>query len=271
MSNTVLRKFQILASSFLLAVAAGGIAMGVPLSEPTTSPLVNKHNFSKNSKATIKSSDETQICIFCHTPHGASAQSTLWNRPDPDPGVHPVTGTTAYDLNASGTLIIKTPAGNDSKYTNTDTDVYPNGATRLCMSCHDGLTAVGTILNGVINNGDGDAILTAKASVVNLSTSHPVSFVYKSPGDTVLLAINAPAAKNNTFQYPVLPTVPLDGLGRMQCTTCHDPHEDTQGTDPAQPPFWRHVVAGDPTASYDMVCATCHIGSSYIGIGPSHP
>lgn len=137
------------------------------------------------------------------------------------------------------------------------------------MSCHDGLTAVGTILNGVINNGEGDAILSAKASAVNLSTSHPVSFVYKTSGDTVLQAIKA--VKGETFQYPVLPTVPLDGLGRMQCTTCHDPHEDTQGTDPAQPPFWRHIVAGDSDASYNQVCGACHIGGVYNPLSPNHP
>lgn len=264
MSKALFRKFIILVYSFLLAVTMGGLAAGVPLSEPTTSARVNQHNFSKNSNAAIKSSDETQICIFCHTPHGASAQSTLWNRPDP-------VGGDAYLLNTSVTLAI----GDNAKVPTADTGYvagpdYPNGSTRLCMSCHDGVTAIGTILNGMINNGDGDTILSATATkVVDLTTAHPVSFVYKKAGDSVLTAINS--VKGNTFQYPVLTDVPLDGEGRMQCTTCHDPHEDTRGTDPAQPPFWRHIVAGNPADSYDQVCATCHIGGTYLGMGPSHP
>lgn len=265
MHNLFRRQIRILASCFLLTVFWGGNAAGVPLSEPTSSSRINQHNFSKNSKATIRSSNETQICIFCHTPHGASAQSTLWNRKAPE-------GPNAYLLNTSSTLAI----GNNTKVPTADTGyvedstIYPNGSTRLCMSCHDGVTAIGTILNGVINNGDGDAILSAKATkVVDLTTAHPVSFVYKSSGDSVLAAINS--AKGDTFQYPALATVPLDGEGRMQCTTCHDPHEDTRGTDADQYPFWRHVVVGNYVASFDDVCAACHKAAQIRGPHPPLP
>ena len=50
--------------------------------------------------------------------------------------------------------------------------------------------------------------------------------------------------------------VPLDGSEQMQCTTCHDPHEDTRGDATyGLLPFWRHQ---GNAASYDAVCNDCH-------------
>jgi len=40
-----------------------------------------KHNLSFTGPGTIKATTETQICVFCHTPHGANLdQPPLWNR-----------------------------------------------------------------------------------------------------------------------------------------------------------------------------------------------
>jgi hypothetical protein len=38
----------------------------------------------------------------------------------------------------------------------------------------------------------------------------------------------------------------------MQCTTCHDPHDDTRAA--IDIPFWRQTT-GSP---YDDVCGACH-------------
>lgn len=242
------------------------VSQAVPLRNSANgNPTGNRHDFSKDNIAvTIRATEEDRVCIFCHTPHGASPQSTLWNRPSP-------TAANAFALYSSGTLVIDDPAVQaNSQYDNSNTDLYPNGSTRLCMSCHDGAVAVGEILNGQIPGGD--AILStvvSGAAVIDLATSHPVSFVYKDGLSAVLNDINT-AKGAGAFRFPTRSDIPLDGQGRMQCTTCHDPHNDTREDDPAQPPFWRHVVAGDAAASYNEVCVDCHFGSGYPARGTNH-
>ncbi len=262
------QKTGVIVAALLLAASLGSVAEAVPLRDPTTgNPTGNKHDFSKdNVAAPIHSSSEDRVCIFCHTPHGAAPQSTLWNRPSPqDPKAF------ALYSSVGDTLVIDDPGvKGTSLYDNTDTSAYPNGATRLCMSCHDGAVAIGTVLTGEI--ADGDTILTATVGgtqVIDLATSHPVSFVYDDGGGVVLGAINA-AKGPGAYALPTLADVPLDGQGRMQCTTCHDPHEDSRVTEAGQPPFWRHVVAGNPGLSYDEVCNTCHVGEVVPGIGSNH-
>lgn len=81
-------------------------------------------------------SDTAEICVFCHTPHGAdtSAPAPLWNK----------------RLGANGA-----PAGGGS-YTTYDTlqtpsldgTVAPVGSISMaCLSCHDGTQAMDNIIN----------------------------------------------------------------------------------------------------------------------------
>ncbi len=71
--------------------------------------------------------DYNEVCVYCHTPHGANKQTTapLWNR-TMNPGNY-----TLY--NAPTTLMrpVSTPG--------------PNSLT--CLSCHDGTIAIDSILN----------------------------------------------------------------------------------------------------------------------------
>lgn len=213
----------------------------------------NKHDFSNtNTTAPIHATNEDRVCIFCHTPHGASTQSTLWNRPDPQ-------ALEAFTIYSSGTLVIDDPGVlSSSKYN--DGSLYPNGSSRLCMSCHDGVVGIGQILSGHIK---GDDLLTTPVvtSVITLSLSHPISFVYDN---TVITAINAQKGLPN-YIPPSLTEVPLDGNSRMQCTTCHDPHDDSSEY-PSDPPFWRRHTA----TSYADVCDACHQGGEPGGNGSSH-
>lgn len=201
------------------------------------------HNLSNLSSSAVHAAvgETDQICIFCHTPHGASASaSPLWNRKDPD---GPVGGFLLY----GGALGIKTIEAAD--YKTDSASGYPNGSTRMCMSCHDGVTAIGTVLNG----GDIAPSLTSMTAngTVDLSTSHPVSFVYTQPVRDALggTFLSAPAGW-------------LDSSNRMQCTTCHDPHVDTRdGT--YNLPMWANYTGElNSDSDYKSTCNACH-GATY--------
>lgn len=210
----------------------------------------NRHNLSANqTSVTIQANTETRICVFCHTPHGGTPQSQLWNRKDP---------TTTFPLYAGAVTIKSVP---DAQYDNTDPTAYPNGATRMCLSCHDGISAIGEVINGLPQFAaqvamNFDTLQAAGSSAaVDLALSHPVSFVYTP---SVVSQINTIEAATN-YKSPAV--VPLDGQSRMQCTTCHDPHEDTSAGGGYSLPFWRNYT-GDDVADYDSTCNDCHVGGA---------
>ncbi|ABB32097.1 cytochrome c family protein [Geobacter metallireducens RCH3] len=211
----------------------------------------NKHNLSfsntgVNYKATNASDPRgKQICIFCHTPHNAKPQTVLWNRNDT---------TQTFGHYSSNTLAIHTdPAAK----TSSDYKSEPNGSSRLCLSCHDGVTALGAVLNGdaIEVNNNVNTVMSGthvfnRTKITN--SHHPVSFVYNA---SVRDRLNVLEGPGNSYQLPTNAKIRLDRENRMQCITCHDPHQ-TQYNDPSTP-FW--VLDGtSATNAHDSVCTNCH-------------
>lgn len=238
-------------------------------SAPLTDPD-NKHNMSNLSDNTIKAqplaNDGTdQICIFCHTPHSATPDSPLWSRPDPATSTFPIYGNPLVIGGGLGA----DPSGQTTRSQYNTDAVYPNGASRMCLSCHDGVTAIGLLSDGTTINMLGGNTLNDMGSsmAIDLSTSHPVSFVYDGAVLADLLAYYGPGSYILPDTADAVDT-PLDGKSRMQCTTCHDPHNDTSLDGGGLPPFWRQssVVFTD---EYDDVCAACHTEPEFTPAGPS--
>ena len=237
------------AATGALLTATGLLAAGPRLNEI---PSTNKHNLSSlNTGVTKRASTaqaqpdygrQTQICIFCHTPHNSAAQTALWNRVATQKA-------TPFGHYSSTTLRIDDPSIKG-------TSLYgePNGVSRLCLSCHDGVTALGAVLTG--SQIDFPATKD-KANALDMATHHPVSFVYNQ---AVLNYIKQDATKNTQgYQIPATnnaANVRLDRQGRMQCTSCHDPHQN-QSDDNVVTPFWVTGPVGGDNA-HDSVCKTCH-------------
>lgn len=235
----------------IFACMSAAVSFAVPLSD-----LDNKHNLSNLSNNTVKAqplaNDGTdQICIFCHTPHSATPDSPLWSRPDPATSSFPIYGN---PLVISGGLGAD-PSGQTTRSQYNTAALYPNGASRMCLSCHDGVTAIGLLNDSTTINMLGGTNLgdfpSAASAIIDLSTSHPVSFIYDTAVRADLLAYYGVGSYILPDTGDAIDT-PLDGQSRMQCTTCHDPHDDTRAA--IGIPFWRQTT-GTP---YDDVCDACH-------------
>lgn len=224
----------------------------------------NKHNLSSLNKnvryqaapsTAIWDQRGTEICIFCHTPHSALPQTTLWNRSNP---------SVIFGRYSSSSLMIRRISA--AQYGE------PNGSSRLCLSCHDGVTAggipLGAILSGPpINMGANDRITGIALFDANKIRTghHPISFVYS---DQVLSAIKAdPEKALQNYKQPSIPQVKLDSARRMQCTTCHNPHQNQSTEDSYQvppnvgrkiAPFWVYGGNNNASLDHDAVCLDCH-------------
>ncbi len=187
----------------------------------------SKHDFSVSGTAPLKAQSDDAICEFCHTPHNAKPAAPLWN--------HTISTGYTYSVYQSSTTTatISQPQTTDS--------------SKLCLSCHDGTVSLGdTVNNGLIpfQNLPLDQRLPASnpsnlsGTSLNLADDHPFAF---SPDFST----------NNQLRIP--PTgdqVRLDHQGRVQCTSCHDPHDEF--IDPVEKRF---LVKNNSAAA---ICVTCH-------------
>jgi len=175
----------------------------------------SKHNLSISGPGPYKSLTEKEVCLFCHTPHGAAKDvGVLWNR---------AAATTTYITYTSSTVQVA-PG-------------QPTGSSKLCLSCHDGTIALGEVLSRptpIAFPTGLDFLASGSAALgTDLANDHPVSIAYPTTGEFV------PAAQATV-------DLPLDHNGVIQCTTCHDPHDDKNGK------FLRMANSGS------ALCITCH-------------
>ena len=131
----------------------------------------------------------------------------------------------------------------------------PNGSSRLCLSCHDGTIALGSVSSCP----SGIAMNTATISGTNnlgtdLTSDHPVSFIYNSALASAASAYPAAGGLVDPATPGALPPeVALDQSGQMQCTTCHDPHNNQYG----------YFLVMDNSSS--QLCVTCHTLNGWSG------
>ncbi|MDO8663124.1 MAG: cytochrome c3 family protein [Candidatus Omnitrophota bacterium] len=175
----------------------------------------SKHNLSLSGPGNVKASSESEICIFCHTPHNASTQAPLWNRYDSGQVYIPYTSTT-----------LKAKTG------------QPTGASKLCLSCHDGTVALGMVRSRSQPIQFTQALTGEDNLSTDLSNDHPVSFRYDSSLASTNGQLKDPAGFSGSIR--------LDKDAQLQCTSCHDPHNDQFGS------FLR------VDAARGSLCLTCH-------------
>lgn len=245
----------------------------------------SKHDLTANTNTYYQTST-AEICVFCHTPHGASNAAPLWNRGAP--------ATASFTVYSSATL--------DGSVADTGVTGSISGA---CLSCHDGATALDLLINapGSGNYTAGGAAqgytwsaagsTLAAAGITNigadLSNDHPISIPYCggitatntcTDGDFFVASVNrqiiggalssgaaalvqnagatdqywidtAAGTANQRDKTDVLLYVRAFGGNNqpgVECASCHEPHNGgASGT-----PFLRISNAAS------ALCTTCH-------------
>jgi predicted CXXCH cytochrome family protein len=161
-----------------------------------------RHNLSATSPGTVKIAGESEICIFCHTPHGVKSQAPMWNHIQSGAVYVPYTSTTQKG-----------------------TTGQPTGSSKLCLSCHDGTVAAGMVRKQSRGGSKAGALQTLPVGAARLGTDlsddHPISFRY----DSALVMAKGQLRDPATLVGPVQ----LDHDKQMQCTSCHTAHENRFG------------------------------------------
>lgn len=225
-----------------------------------------RHNFGTTSSfgdGIYRATDEDEVCIYCHTPHGGALNTPMWNRTIPSGA-----GFTHF---SSATL--------SGYFTDKMTRVV-NPESLLCMSCHDGSISINSITNSSNRTGaDPDfggpvqpmwfvdspgavigeaAPYTVTPKVNDLSDDHPISFSYSGAqgyGSNSLKLHPADGSLANDPRHEGGTNLGVRLFGpnlNVECSTCHDPHVNGDA-DSAYSPFLVMPSTGS------ALCLACHI------------
>jgi predicted CXXCH cytochrome family protein len=238
----------------------------------------------------VFSLETTEICVFCHTPHGANStaasqlRAPIWNRNLSQASYQ------LYDQVWSRSFEGKLNPG------------APTGYSRLCLSCHDGTIALGALRNapgsggfnldptqnppiqmtyapgvtppfpsGTIPEGSGSATGNTRRLGTDLRNDHAISFVFDdalaSVDKELVFPGGEPIRPANEALYPsgIGPMRRYDGetqgvYDSVQCTSCHNPHQVNY------PKFLRaNWLQNAPEHSGEqIICLFCHDKPGWI-------
>jgi predicted CXXCH cytochrome family protein len=205
----------------------------------------SKHDFSLsnntwNFNLPITAQLQGQICRPCHAPHNANGKNRnyddhagsfgpLWDHRQSD---------ASYTIYSQGYNFWREGGSSIGD---------PDGSSKLCLSCHDGTVALANFRNYTTGtttmanfNGGASNLGT------DLSTTHPVSFVYDQALSNTDHKIWDPTTTPSGVHSGTIDADMLEN-GKMQCISCHDAHNGA-GVN--------HLLIKTNVGS--ALCFTCH-------------
>jgi len=265
-------------TKIILRTIAGALAFMLIHSTANAQVAGSRHDLSTDA-----GSQTNEVCVYCHTPHGADVTAVvpLWNKTLP---------TSTYqrysDLNTS---------------TLDGAEATVGSVSLACLSCHDGSQAMDNVINSPgrgMNSGAIGTVGTMTGTPVpmlgtDLRDDHPISIQYGGGGPVATDAdgvftgtlgdadfnpptkaeintnpawwVDSEAAPNGTRErtdmilYTRADAPASAGTGRqpfVECGSCHDPHNQStfNGTAPNLSVGFLRI----PNTNSD-ICTTCHI------------
>lgn len=200
-----------LATTTAVLALLGGVLGG---SQALAQIASSKHNLGSLGTGANSFSGTAELCVFCHTPHGAdiSASVPLWNRT--------LGGSTYTTYNSLGTSSL-------------DGATVPVGSVSIaCLSCHDGAQAMNTIINqpgsGLTNAAYGAGTWGSSANVVgaadgrlkagivtnlgvDLRNDHPIGIQYGGGPATTVPAAGSDYSSFNDADFKTARSASLNG------------------------------------------------------------
>ena len=252
----IMRSLAVAGATAMLLVFGAGVA--------SAQIAITPHNLASGDDTLA---DNNEICVYCHTPHGAevSIEAPLWNKP---------ASGASYQSYDSTTI---------------DGTILAVGSVSIaCLSCHDGTQAMDTVINapGSGNYNPGGASMGTIAAngglmptgIANLTADlrddHPIGVQYggfdPGTGQIDIDFVNAAGAlqtaningadrwwvdtegtpnDNRDKTDMILYTRDNGGSDEpfVECASCHDPHSAANDT------FLRI------SNSNSDVCLACHV------------
>ncbi|GFE62111.1 cytochrome C [Geobacter sp. AOG2] len=250
--------------AFAALTAAASVAFGGQL--PATGVNGSMHDMNMISGA--QQDTLQRVCVFCHTPHNATKDDQangdnypLWNHTLVD-----TTGWQSYQW--------ATPANNALT-------IYDplQGPSRLCMSCHDGVTAIDEHGPALAQAG-GRALSGDRAVGRNkdLTDDHPIGFSYVDAvnarnTNSQELALTTDRFATNVTLSPTAGTYNtvdrtsgkraigdvLYGGSIMTCASCHDVHNKDNAVDAVASNGIQYNYFLWAKEKDSLICLSCHI------------
>lgn len=214
----------------------------------------------------------TQTCVYCHTPHNAGQTRLLWNK----------------DVKSATTFRLYTSSGTLTNVVRTQSSLSANSPSLLCLSCHDGKTAINVLHTGGKGTSApgypaGSAFAYGNAELImpgsttdffgnagpnlaigrgvndrndfdpttgdNLTDDHPIGFSYSA----VLVERSAGL---NPIATPQSAGIRFFGPNnKVECSTCHDPHVNYNGATGGDVNLKPFLVMSN---SGSALCLKCH-------------
>ncbi|WP_371374260.1 cytochrome c3 family protein [Thalassotalea aquiviva] len=265
-------------ASTLLTAATANAGIADTKHNLGTSGAAGNNKLSTVTAQAGKTPDATEICVFCHTPHGANSgiDAPLWNKT-----FKPGTYETYADMNS----------------TSIDGETLTVGSVSIaCLSCHDGSQAMDVMSNesgsgedtiasvvwegGTQTSGKMNGFAAVAGDSATLKNDHPIGIQYAGGGYTATdptasagveqkdADFHAPATANingnqvwwvdtaggatdkrekeDMVLYSRTGTTSGDIEPFVECASCHDPHQSETNT----------FLRIDNTGS--AVCLACH-------------
>lgn len=274
-----IRRTMLKSMSLAWVCRRGAMLLGLVLFSGMAQAVVlgSRHDLGQGGQAQQTTTATTEVCVFCHTPHGAQTNASvpLWNKQL----AQPAGGYTRYSTLNTSTL---------------DGTEAPVGSVSLaCLACHDGTQAMDVVINAPGRGGYNAAGAQLDAAAVgpmtgapvpmlgtDLTNDHPISIQYGGggctdanpactlrDGDFVLPAnavinstrqwwINTTGGTPNRERTDIVLYTRNDVTGQagvvqpsVECGSCHDPHNEV-----AQPVQFMRISNAN-----SAVCLACHI------------